>query len=99
MSLKEIQGLQDITLKNAWKLARTGVIIFACIHFIYEILIENKSGIYITFINFALSAWWIKRQVKTSKGENSILYGFSISSFVYLCQFFIGAIISYLIYK
>jgi hypothetical protein len=97
MTQEEINQVKYKTVKEAWKFARQGVIIFAIIHLVYDILIENPSKFPVVIVNYFVCAWWIKRQIVKGTWQNTILYGMSVASIVFIIQIVLGTIITSLI--
>lgn len=93
MTLDDLNSGKYTTVKEAWRFARRGVIIFACIHLLYEIMISNTYGLILIFINYLICEWWIKREIKSGNWQNTILYGMSVASVIYILQFVLGAIV------
>lgn len=87
--------------KDKWKKVRTGVIIFCIIHFIFELLTGNeKSAIVPVFINYMVSAWYIKDQISIGKeSKNLFMMGLSVSSIVFLLRVVLGFGLVYLMTK
>ena len=80
--------------KSMWKSSRIGVIIFCVIHFFFEIATGNSQSAAIpVFVNYLISAWYIKRQIAKGKEINSLLLaGLSVAGVVFLIRLALGAV-------
>lgn len=99
--VNEVIPEKELNNKDKWKTARTGVIIFCVIHFIFELLTGNqKSAIFPVFFNYMVSAWYIKEQISVSKeSKNLFMMGITISCVVFLIRLLLGFGVVYLMTK
>lgn len=95
--MEEINQVKYKTVKEAWKFARQGVIIFAIIHIVYDILIENPAKLPVVIVNYLVCAWWIKKQIVKGRWQNTVLYGMSVACIVFIIQIVLGTVINFLI--
>ena len=84
--------LKGSTNDTFFKIARNGVITFCVIHFLFEIAIGNqKFAAASVFINYAISAWYIKRKITTGKPvQNLFIFGLSVSGVVFGIRLLLG---------
>jgi hypothetical protein len=90
----EVDEIKNSDQKAIWKEARWGVIIFCVIQLFFEIIVGNKSGGFPVFINFWVSAWYIKDQIaKGKQKKNLLLMGISVSGVVFLIRLALGTLV------
>ena len=74
-----------------WKEARWGVIIFCIIHFLFGAFTGNNKIAAPVFINYLVSAWYIKRQIAQDKTmQNLLVMGLCVSGVIFLIQLVLG---------
>jgi hypothetical protein len=97
------EGIPKVILsdKDKWKQARYGVITFCAIHFIFEILTGNqKLAVFPVFVNYMVSAWYIKDQISLRKeSKNLFTMGLAVSCVVFLIRLVLGIGLVYLMSK
>lgn len=99
--VSEVIPEKILTNKDKWKKARTAVITFCVIHFVFELLVGNqKSAAIPVFVNYMVSAWYIKDQISLRKeGENLFTMGLTVSCVVFLIRLVLGFGFTYLMTK
>ena len=81
--------------QELWKAARTGVILFCVIHFLFEIAAGNiRTAMFPVIINYTISQWYIEKKIVQGKVmDNLLLMGFYISCVVFLIRIALGVFI------
>lgn len=84
----------NLNNESNWKSARSGVIIFCMIHFMYEIFTGNtKSFVLPVLFNFWVSSWYIKNYIlKSREIKTPLLIGLSVSGVVFLLRLVLGTL-------
>jgi hypothetical protein len=100
-TINEVKFERTLTSKEKWKNARNGVFVFCLIHFIFEIMTgNNKSAALPVFINFFVSAWYIKDRISIGReSKNLFMLGIVVSSIVFIIRLVLGVVFIYLMTK
>jgi hypothetical protein len=75
---------------ETWKKARSGVLLFCLVHFLFEVFAENKTFAAPLVINYWLSSWYIKREIAKRYIRNPFAMGLKVGAAVFGIRLLIG---------
>lgn len=88
---KEFKGFASKEQYRIWELAQKGIFAFCVIHFALELIDFQKSAEIMVVINYFISAWIIKSQIKNGKQIDKPFWrGVTVSLIVFICRWIIG---------
>jgi hypothetical protein len=91
---KYINPIQRKLIYNS----RKGILIFCVINFIFEVAMENKNMIWPVVVNYLISDWYIRNEIKKNKVyKNQWLHGIVVASIVFVIRVLFGAILSIIV--
>lgn len=93
-SLSKSRNINPI-YKRLFADSRKGILIFCVLHFIFEIIVGNKNMIWPVLINYLISDWYVRTEIKKNKVYKiQWLHGIVVAFIVFLIRVVIGAIFS-----